>query len=296
MIDNELEAVITSYNQKQMITEAFDSICRQTILPKKVFIADDGTDDPESKFVLHEIEKGAYPVDTEIIYQSNKGVSAARNTGIAHTRASYVLILDGDDRLENTYIEKVSGILKRDDSVIAASSYMHTFGVMNAVIHPDGGSLCDFLSHNCCPAAHIMRRNAWETCGGYDEAMQKGFEDWDFFLSILETKPDARIEIYPEELIAYRTVAASSNIKSMEMRTQLMKYIIEKHSCSYHKYLTETITALEKISIYRLTGWEREMKNHRSALTEDSKEFLHSPTYGDGGMAAAIRVICSDQV
>ena len=43
--------------------------------------------------------------------------------------------------------------------------------------------------------------------------MRSGFEDWDFFLSILETLPEAYIGIVEKPLINYRTAPASSNIK-----------------------------------------------------------------------------------
>ena len=36
-----------------------------------------------------------------------------------------------------------------------------------------------------CPATFTFRRTVWETCGGYDESMRSGFEDWDFCLSLL---------------------------------------------------------------------------------------------------------------
>ena len=57
------------------------------------------------------------------------------------------------------------------------------------------GSGRGLYKENCCPATHILRREAFERCGGYDENMRKGFEDWDFFLSILETTPDAVIGV-----------------------------------------------------------------------------------------------------
>lgn len=46
----------------------------------------------------------------------------------------------------------------------------------------------DFLSHNCCPATCLVRVRSFADSGGYDEAMRSGFEDWDFFLSLLHTR------------------------------------------------------------------------------------------------------------
>ena len=75
----------------------------------------------------------------------------------------------------------------------------------------------------------------FEKCGDYDESMRSGFEDWDFFLSMLESEKDSYIGIKDEELLQYRTTPTSSNIKSMTKRLELMKYIIEKHKKSYHE-------------------------------------------------------------
>lgn len=51
-INKNLEAVITSYNQKSMIYEAVHSLCGQTILPKRIIIVDDGSTDETSMEVL----------------------------------------------------------------------------------------------------------------------------------------------------------------------------------------------------------------------------------------------------
>ena len=69
--------------------------------------------------------------------------------------------------------------------------------------------------------------------------MRFGFEDWDFFLSMLETAPDAHIGIVPEPLIAYRTAPASSNVRSMEKRLELMRHIISRHPGAYREHLAD---------------------------------------------------------
>ena len=204
-----------------------------------------------------------------------------------------VLILDGDDNLETGYIEEVSKLLYDDPSMVIASSWMHTFGVLDAVVCPTGGNIVSFLSHNCCPATHILRKEFYEQCKGYDEAMRSGFEDWDFFLSMLETSPDAYVGIVEKPLINYRTAPTSANIKSMNKRFELMRYIIEKHKSSYSNNLTDVILDVEAISDARLFGWENEIihsiKNNQK-LSKSADRFIKNPTYGDGGMASAVRI------
>ena len=93
----DLEAVITSFNQGEMIREAVQSLCSQTVLPGKIILVDDGSSEEKSLTVLKQIEKDrTLPVRVEILRQANGGVSAARNAGILRTQTPLVLILDGD--------------------------------------------------------------------------------------------------------------------------------------------------------------------------------------------------------
>ena len=290
----DIEVVITSYNQGSMILEAVQSVCNQTLLPKRIIIVDDGSTDKYSLEVLTSIKNNnELLVPVTIHFQKNSGVSAARNTGINKTQSSMVLILDGDDNLETGYIEEVSKLLYDDPSMVIASSWMRTFGVLDAVVCPTGGNIVSFLSHNCCPATHILRKEFYEQCKGYDEAMRSGFEDWDFFLSMLETSSDAHVGIVEKPLINYRTAPTSANIKSMNKRFELMRYIIEKHKSSYSNNLTDVILDVEAISDARLFGWENEIihsiKNNQK-LSKSADRFIKNPTYGDGGMASAVRI------
>lgn len=296
-IASDVEAVVTSYNQGTMILEAIRSVCDQTILPVRIIIVDDGSTDEASVELLENINtcfESSVPII--VMRQSNGGVSAARNSGIRETQTPMVLVLDGDDKIESDYIERVRQLLYEDPLMVAASSWMHTFGVLDSIVCPSGGGIVEFLARNCCPATHILRREIWETCGGYDETMRSGFEDWDFFLSMLETTPDSRIGIVTEPLIDYRTAPASSNIKSMSKRLELIRFLIEKHMRSYQAHIADAILEVESISMSRLYGWESEICHTLSEnqnLSWTSDEFMKSPSYGDGGMAAAVRIASS---
>lgn len=298
-LEADIEAVITSYNQGSMILEAVQSVCNQTLLPKRIFIVDDGSTDKYSLDVLDSIKNDSnLSVPVTICFQENGGVSAARNAGIRKTQSSMVLVLDGDDKLEAGYIENVSKLLCGDPTMVMASSWMRTFGVLEAVVCPAGGNIVSFLSHNCSPATHILRKKFYEECKGYDESMRSGFEDWDFFLSMLETTPKAHVGIVEKPLIHYRTAPASANIKSMDKRLELMRYIIEKHNSSYCNNIADVLLDMEAISDSRLFGWENEIiysiKNGQK-FSESAYGFIKNPSYGDGGMASAVRIVSIDK-
>ena len=62
---------------------------------------------------------------------------------------------------------------------------------------------------------------------------------------------------------------------------------------AYHSHTADVILEMEVIASARLSGWEAEIIHSMQeghSLSESSAEFLAHPTYGDGGMAAAVRV------
>lgn len=288
-----IDVVITSYNQKNLILEAVESVLKQTVKPSNIYIIDDGSSDSESLEVLHTLEQEQAAIPVHVIYQKNQGVSVARNNGIKQTSATFVLVLDGDDKIMPTFLESTAHILNEHPHLVAASSWLKTFGVLDAIIKPSGGHLQSFLSHNCCPATHLLRRETYDQSIGYDETMQSGYEDWEFFLSLLETNTDSAIGIVDQPLIAYRTTPTSSNVKSMSNRLSLMEEIINKHLASYQNNIVKVLLDIETTSDERLANWEDEIKHAcatKNEISTISQRFMANPSYGDGGMAAAVRI------
>lgn len=144
----DIEAVITSFNQGNMILEAVHSLCEQTVLPSRVIIVDDGSTDKNSLDILNAIKADpSIPIPVVVIQQPNSGVSTARNTGICKSETPLVLVLDGDDKVKPSYIEQVCKLLHENTSMVAASSWMNTFGVLDSVICPSGGNISNLTSH-----------------------------------------------------------------------------------------------------------------------------------------------------
>ena len=140
-----VSVVITSYNQNEMIREAVDSVRRQTLRPDAIIVVDDGSTDPASVQVLDELEQAD---DITVVRQGNAGPSAARNVGIRAARTDCVTVLDGDDRLLPTFLATTVGLLDGDASAVATSGWLRTFGVLDAVVKPTGGTIADFLPRN----------------------------------------------------------------------------------------------------------------------------------------------------
>jgi glycosyltransferase involved in cell wall biosynthesis len=86
-----VSVIIPTYNYGAYIIEAINSVKNQTYKPIEIIVIDDGSTDGTDKIVA--------PFLKDIIYKKieNKGVSAARNTGIKLSEGEYIAFLDADD-------------------------------------------------------------------------------------------------------------------------------------------------------------------------------------------------------
>ena len=71
-----ISVIIPTYNRVFFLKRSIDSVLAQTLQPYEIIIIDDGSSDGTSAMI-----KKNYP-DLNLIYQDNKGVSAARNIGV----------------------------------------------------------------------------------------------------------------------------------------------------------------------------------------------------------------------
>lgn len=86
-----ISVIIPTYNRKFFLKRSVDSVLKQTLKPYEIIIIDDGSSDGTSSMI-----KESYPA-VNLIRQENKGVSAARNTGIRSSSGDWICFLDSDD-------------------------------------------------------------------------------------------------------------------------------------------------------------------------------------------------------
>jgi glycosyltransferase involved in cell wall biosynthesis len=86
-----ISVIIPTYNRRDFITKAIDSIFAQGAWNTEIIVIDDGSSDDTANLLE------PYKHAIHYIYQENRGVSAARNRGVAESRGEYLAFLDSDD-------------------------------------------------------------------------------------------------------------------------------------------------------------------------------------------------------
>ncbi|KVV15873.1 glycosyltransferase family 2 protein [Flavobacterium sp. TAB 87] len=242
--------VIPCYNDGEYIGRALKSIYEQTLLPDKIIVIDDGSD-AQTKNVL---QSHVHPL-LQIVYQENKGVSAARNLAISLAITPYIVNLDADDYFEQTFIEKSIAVLNGNPDILAVSSYCRVFKQSNTleIVKPLGGQVKDFIIMNSSRANSMFRKCSWEATGGFDVKMKDGYEDWEFWISIL--KQGGSIYIINEVLSHYRIKKTSRDQKALLNHDyELRKYIYAKHKEVYEEHIGfYVLELLRQNSMFRKT-------------------------------------------
>jgi glycosyltransferase involved in cell wall biosynthesis len=190
--------VIPCHNLGAFIAETLASARAQTWRDTEIIVADDGSDDDETQAQLDSIARD----EIRVVRIPHGGPSAARNAGIRASQGTYVFPLDADDLIDPTLIEKAVRIADDNADVGIVYSQIRFFGMMSGVWDLQAYRFPDILLGNLIPSAGLFRRTDWELVKGYDTEMVEGWEDYDFWLSLIEL--GRRVVQIPEPLFHYR--------------------------------------------------------------------------------------------
>lgn len=176
-----VSVVIPCFNSARYLAESIESVRMQTYPRIEIIVVDDGSTDETARI--------ARSYGVHYIYQVNRGISAARNTGIRHGKGKYVLFLDHDDRLLPWAVETGVRLLEEHpECSLAVGEHWY--------IGPDGTALghsnkCAagrdhyqmLLEHNFIetPCSALHRRSGLALTGVFDENLSVA-EDHEFYL------------------------------------------------------------------------------------------------------------------
>lgn len=192
--------IIPCYNDGAYLREAVASAQAQTYTPCEIIIVNDHSTDVGTCILLRQFaEEGLVVLETP---EGRKGLSAARNTGIAHATGKYILPLDADDKIAPTYVEKAANVLEPRSDISICYCRATFFGLKKGSWNLPPYDPDVLLYRNMIFATALFHRADWEAVGGYDEEARVGLEDHSFWLAM--HAQGHRAWQLPETLFLYR--------------------------------------------------------------------------------------------
>lgn len=100
-----LSIIVPIYNVEKYIRECLESILEQITPDVEVICINDGTLDMSMDIARSMLNEYSMDIQTQFVFvdQKNKGLSGARNTGIAIAKGDYISFLDSDDKILPDY-------------------------------------------------------------------------------------------------------------------------------------------------------------------------------------------------
>lgn len=182
-----VSVIIPCYNHAAFLAQAVESILVQKYKPVEIIVVNDGSTDGIDEVMSH---------FKEIIYisQQNKGLSAARNTGIKTATGTYLLFLDADDFLLPGSISFQVKLMQENEKVafvsgahIKTDEQLNTLEEVRTEISKD--HFLNLLQGNYIGmhAAVLYRRSVFNEFT-FDTTL-KAVEDYDLYLNVAARYP-----------------------------------------------------------------------------------------------------------
>ena len=218
-----VSVIITCYNHGKFLAQAIESVLQQQYNPVEVIVVDDGSTD-NTKQVAAKFPQVKY------IYQSNQGLSAARNTGVKVSSGEYLLFLDADDWLLPGALETNTKIIQENVSAAFVSGghtqYLAAYNKMDPQTNPvEKEHYLRLLEKNyiAMHATVLYRTKVFEEfC--FDTSLN-ACEDYDLYLSIARKYP---IYHHQNKIAVYRIYGESMSGNGYRMLTAALR-VMEKH-------------------------------------------------------------------
>lgn len=204
-----VSVIIPCYNHGQYIDDAVDSVLNQTFKDFEIIVINDGSTD---EFTINKLRSYSKP-KCKVIHTSNQGPSSARNTGIKEASGVYILPLDADDKISSRYLDEAVRILDRKSEIGIIYCDVEFFGNKTGKwILPDF-TVEQILLMNMIISCALFRRSDYLKTKGYNPNMLYGWEDWDFWLTLIENG----VGVYklPEVHFFYRIINNKTSRESI---------------------------------------------------------------------------------
>ncbi len=185
-----VSVIIPTFNRPDFVREAVVSVLAQRLAAGEIIVVDDGSTDGTADDLMRTFGNGICLVRT-----ANRGVAAARNTGVAKSRGHLIAFLDSDDLwLPDKLRAQVAFLRERPEVEISQTEeiWIRNGARVNPCAYhrkPSGDVFVPSL-RRCLvsPSAVVMRRTLFERVGGFDESLP-ACEDYDLWLRIAVDTP-----------------------------------------------------------------------------------------------------------
>ena len=232
-----ISVYITSYNQKQYLVEAIESVLNQTLKPFETIIVDDCSTDGSQEVIERYAER--FPGQIRpFCHKQNLGIPRNRNFALSQVRGDLVTYLDGDDRFLPRKLEmELDTFMNHPEAQIVYSNvyYIDADGQRTGMWAddtsppPSGYVFCEAFSRTF-PRGILFRSELVDYQAlrevGFHDSNFTIYEDWE--LKIRLTKY-SKVAFCPEPLSEYRRHPQGASRTAASVHLNMTREVYQKN-------------------------------------------------------------------
>ncbi len=228
--------IIPTYNRSDLLQRAVDSVLSQSYTDYELIIVDDRSSDNTQKIIASFDD----PRITCIRRKTNRGLSAARNTGVEQARGEYIAFLDDDDEwLPEKLREQVTFMDSLTHKVGMIYGWVDIFDDQGRLVRQNKATIRGDIFEEvlrgytlCGCSGQLARASAVREIGGFDEELRRGI-DGDY---IRRMSQRYHVEVMPKTVLNYYTGhsrISDSSPKNLQAQVDSIKVSLRKFASEY---------------------------------------------------------------
>jgi len=235
IIKPKVSVIIPCFNDEKYLFKTINSLLSQSFTDWECILINDGSTDG-TEGIIQQAKK----LDNRLkyIYQKNAGVCVARNNAIKASIGEYILCLDANDLISKNFLDETVKVLDSDPALAVATSKIQFFGKSNSILKVVSYDIDILLAENQLVITSLFRRSDFDRIGGFNTNMKEGYEDWDFWISLL--KDGGLVKCADQATFYYRLLNQSRNsLTTLERERRLRYQMWENHKELYSRYFID---------------------------------------------------------
>lgn len=274
-MNTKISVIVPCYNQAQYLDMALQSVFEQTFLDWECIIVNDGSTDNTRELA----EKWLLKDDRfKYLLKQNGGLCSARNFGIEQAKGIYILPLDADDYIDKSYLALALNAFVNNKDLKLVYCHAEKFGAETGPWNLKTFSLFNLSQNNMIFCSAFFKKQDWVLVGGYDINMVHGWEDWEFWISIL--KNGGSVHKLNDVCFFYR-INPNSMLKKMKFEESqtMMEYLSIKHADFFVKHYGSFHSLAQETKSLK-NNFKEKLKSEKFVIDVFFKKFLGFTIFG----------------
>lgn len=293
-----LSIIVPIYNVAPYLRKCVDSLLAQDYADYEIILVDDGSTDNSGaitdEIVSEAMGNGQWAIDEDtnrqspianrptlrVIHQSNAGLSAARNAGLAIAQGDYIMYVDSDDYLEPNVLGALMEQVERDQLDVLRFRYQNV-RESGEVFMPHEGMKSDYNNYSSEPTDGLsfLNERMWVQCYAVQFILRRELALQELFTPGIYFEDT---DWTPRMLLRAERVASTDLVVYNYLWREGSITLCQKDIAKQHKQLQDKLGLLERLNQWGNTIADRHWFDSMiSSLVVNIVGMLAGPFYAE---------------